>query len=66
MNVSKFSFFAFFANVPIISSASYPSLTIIQIPRAFNIFSIYGTAILIPSGVSSLLALYSENISILS
>ena len=40
----------FFEIVPIISSASYPFLTNIEIPKEFRIFSIIGTAILIASG----------------
>ncbi|CAI8435727.1 MAG: Uncharacterised protein [Flavobacterium sp. SCGC AAA160-P02] len=52
--------------VPIISSASYPSRTTAGIFIAFKIVSMIGTAILIASGVSCLLALYSEKISVLA
>ena len=54
------------AKVPIISSASYPAKTTAGIFIAFKILSIIGTAILIASGVSCLLALYSENASVLA
>ena len=57
MNVLKFSSLAFFAIVPIISSASYPLFTKMDMFKAFKISSMIGTAIFIPSGVSSLFAL---------
>ena len=59
----KLFFSASLATVPIISSASYPSFSRIDIFIEFSISLIYGMATNIGSGVLSLLLLYSVNIS---
>ena len=64
--VNSPSFSAFFATVPMISSASYPLSSSILIPNCVKISWIIGTESRIGSGVESLFALYSSNISILS
>ena len=63
MKVVKPSFSAFFARVPITSSASNPGTPRAGILNASKILWIKGTASLIASGVASRFALYSGKIS---